>query len=191
MDCGPPAPLWDFPGKNTEVGCHFLLQEIFLIQELNQGHLQCRKFFTIWASRESKEADSVEKLYNSLVLGQKETATFHGSYKALLHKSFLTDFHLDNISIDIWAYSGIFRCTLSNHGLKDSYQRVWEKEGKSFYEGECFTFFLSFGFLHCQERTNKELNTTDWPFIGWYYAHNARKSFLMICVIENCILCTK
>ena len=99
-------------------------------------------------------------------LGQKETATFHGSYKALLHKSFLTDFHLDNISIDIWAYSGIFRCTLSNHGLKDSYQRVWEKEGKSFYEGECFTFFLSFGFLHCQERTNKELNTTDWPFIG-------------------------
>ena len=26
---------WDFPGKNTEVGCHFLLQEIFPIQRLN------------------------------------------------------------------------------------------------------------------------------------------------------------
>ena len=26
---------WDFPGKNTEVGCHFFLQEIFLIQESN------------------------------------------------------------------------------------------------------------------------------------------------------------
>ena len=26
---------WDFPGKNTAVGCHFLLQGIFLIQELN------------------------------------------------------------------------------------------------------------------------------------------------------------
>ena len=25
----------DFPGKNTGVGCHFLLQGIFLIQELN------------------------------------------------------------------------------------------------------------------------------------------------------------
>ena len=23
---------WDFSGKNTEVGCHFLLQGIFLIQ---------------------------------------------------------------------------------------------------------------------------------------------------------------
>ena len=26
---------WDSPGKNTGVGCHFLLQEIFLTQELN------------------------------------------------------------------------------------------------------------------------------------------------------------
>ena len=27
--------LWDFPGKNTGVGCHFLLQGIFLTQRLN------------------------------------------------------------------------------------------------------------------------------------------------------------
>ena len=26
---------WDSPGKNTIVGCHFLLQGIFLIQRLN------------------------------------------------------------------------------------------------------------------------------------------------------------
>ena len=26
---------WDFPGKNTGVGCHFLLQEIFPTQQLN------------------------------------------------------------------------------------------------------------------------------------------------------------
>ena len=30
------APLsMDFPGKNTEEGCHFLLQEIFLTQDSN------------------------------------------------------------------------------------------------------------------------------------------------------------
>ena len=28
---------WDSPGKNTGVGCHFLLQEIFLTQGLNPG----------------------------------------------------------------------------------------------------------------------------------------------------------
>ena len=30
---------WDFPGKNTGVGCHFLLQRIFLIR--HQTHVSC------------------------------------------------------------------------------------------------------------------------------------------------------
>ena len=33
----------DFPGKNTGVGCHFLLQGIFPTQRLNPGLLHCRK----------------------------------------------------------------------------------------------------------------------------------------------------
>ena len=36
MDC-----LWDFPGKNTGVGRHFLLQEIFPTQGLNLGLPHC------------------------------------------------------------------------------------------------------------------------------------------------------
>ena len=31
--------LWDLPGKNIGVGCHFLLQGIFLTQESNSGLL--------------------------------------------------------------------------------------------------------------------------------------------------------
>ena len=34
---------WDSPGKNSGVGCHFLLQGIFPIQELNPGLLHCRQ----------------------------------------------------------------------------------------------------------------------------------------------------
>ena len=34
---------WDFPGKNTGVGCHFLLQEIFQTQGLNLGLPHCRQ----------------------------------------------------------------------------------------------------------------------------------------------------
>ena len=34
---------WDSSGKNTGVGCHFLLQGIFLTQELNLGPLHCRR----------------------------------------------------------------------------------------------------------------------------------------------------
>ena len=34
---------WDFPGKNTGVGSHFLLQEIFPTQGLNPGLPHCRQ----------------------------------------------------------------------------------------------------------------------------------------------------
>ena len=34
---------WDFPGKSAGVDCHFLLQEIFLTQELNSGLPHCRQ----------------------------------------------------------------------------------------------------------------------------------------------------
>jgi len=44
LDCSPPGFLypWDSPGKNTGVGCHFLLQRLFLTQEFNLGLLHCR-----------------------------------------------------------------------------------------------------------------------------------------------------
>ena len=34
---------WDFPGKNTEVGCHSLLQRTFLTQGCNPGLPHCRQ----------------------------------------------------------------------------------------------------------------------------------------------------
>ena len=34
---------WDSPGKNTGVGCHSLLQEIFLTQGSNPGLPHCRR----------------------------------------------------------------------------------------------------------------------------------------------------
>ena len=38
------APLsWNSPDKNTGVGCHFLLQEIFPTQGSNPGLLHCRQ----------------------------------------------------------------------------------------------------------------------------------------------------
>ena len=42
VDCSPPGSSvhGHSPGKNTRVGCHFLLQEIFLIQGSN-SHLLC------------------------------------------------------------------------------------------------------------------------------------------------------
>ena len=42
---------WDFPGKSTGVGCHFLLQGIFLTQGTQVSRIIDR-CFTVWATRE-------------------------------------------------------------------------------------------------------------------------------------------
>ena len=42
MDCSLLCP-WDFPGKSTGVGCHFLLQRIFPTQGSNLGFPHCRQ----------------------------------------------------------------------------------------------------------------------------------------------------
>ena len=44
VDCSPPgcSVHGDSPGKNTEVGCHAFLQEIFSTKRLNPGLPQCR-----------------------------------------------------------------------------------------------------------------------------------------------------
>ena len=42
---------WNFPGKNTGVCCHFLLQGIFLTQGSNPGLLHCRLIFTTESPR--------------------------------------------------------------------------------------------------------------------------------------------
>ena len=52
---------WDFPSKNNEVGCLFLLQGIFPIQVSNLRllrFLHCRWTFYHWATREAQNAAS-------------------------------------------------------------------------------------------------------------------------------------
>ena len=41
---------WYLPGKNTRVGCHFLLQGIFLTQGSNPYLLHCRWFLYPWST---------------------------------------------------------------------------------------------------------------------------------------------
>ena len=51
MDCSPPGASvhGDSPGKNTGVGCHALLQGIFLTRGLNPGLRITDGFFTVWS----------------------------------------------------------------------------------------------------------------------------------------------
>ena len=44
---------WDFPGKNTGVGCHLLLQGIFLTQGTNLGLPHCRQILDLLSQQGS------------------------------------------------------------------------------------------------------------------------------------------
>ena len=56
---------WDFPGKDTGVGCHFLLQGIFPTQGSNPGLLHCRQILYLLSHRES-ESESPSVVSDSL-----------------------------------------------------------------------------------------------------------------------------
>ena len=48
---------WDFPGKNTGVSCHFLLQEIFPTQGLNPDPPHCRQTLYRLSRQGSRKED--------------------------------------------------------------------------------------------------------------------------------------
>ena len=47
------SSVWDSSGKNTGVGCHFLLQGIFPTQDQTQVSHSAGRRFTLWATREA------------------------------------------------------------------------------------------------------------------------------------------
>ena len=62
----------NFPGKSTGVGCHFLLQGIFLTQGSNSGLLQCRQRRYLWGTREAPVKDTeVKSTKASVLIGER------------------------------------------------------------------------------------------------------------------------
>ena len=71
---------WDSPGRNTGVGCHAFLQEIFQIQELNPHLLHCRQIFYPWAtSKALKITGRIPKVF--IVIKVTETKQHYGLMK--------------------------------------------------------------------------------------------------------------
>ena len=70
QSCPTPARLlcqWDSPSKNTGVGCHFLLQGIFLTRDGSRVSCTAGRLFTDWAMREARA--TLERLNNWYCVG--------------------------------------------------------------------------------------------------------------------------
>ena len=59
---------WDFPGKNTGVDCHSLLQGMFPTQGLNLVSHIASRLFTVWATAFSTNNYLVTELFKILIL---------------------------------------------------------------------------------------------------------------------------
>ena len=55
---------WNFPGQNTGVGSHSLLQGIFPTQGLNPGLLLGRQILYCWATRETPGSHDITSLWD-------------------------------------------------------------------------------------------------------------------------------
>ena len=53
---------WDSPGKNTAVGCHSLLQEIFQPRDQTQVSCIAGRFFTVWATRDKQHKGRMRQI---------------------------------------------------------------------------------------------------------------------------------
>ena len=83
MDCGPSRLLcpWDFPGKNTKVGCHFLLQRISLTQGSNSDLLHCRQILYHLSHQESGLTvvhNTTTMCYRYCLESSVDRGTWHG-----------------------------------------------------------------------------------------------------------------
>ena len=77
--------LWSSPGKNTGVGCHSLLQGIFLTQGSNPSLPHCRQILYHLSQGKRKQSDKNSRCKTSLVAqGLYSLLPMHGTWIQLL-----------------------------------------------------------------------------------------------------------
>ena len=104
---------WDFPGKDTGMGCHFLLQGIFPIQGLNP-RLLCR-FFTDWAAREALR----NIMYVWYFMSSCTAYSFFFSLFSQSNNLGIQLFYYNSFFAKLWKYFIGLRCLiLWNRGLR-------------------------------------------------------------------------
>ena len=73
---------WNSPGKNTEVGCHSLLQRIFLVQEWNPSLLHCSWIFYLLIQQGRQPVQIINNmiLFNSFLRGTFNEVGYFGHF---------------------------------------------------------------------------------------------------------------
>ena len=81
---------WDFPGKNSTVGCYFLLLGLFLAQGSNTRHMHCRQILLLLSHKGSPYRDNLSMQQTSSHYGRSCRCFRNSSAIDNLHQSLLT-----------------------------------------------------------------------------------------------------
>ena len=121
MDCSLPSFSVHgiFPGKNTGMGCHFLLQEIFPTQGLNPSLLHCRQALYC-LSHQGKSKCMLSTVCGSLLpKGPHESPVFLRRVKQRRACLEPQDFRwLKNPPQQLWLHSARLLCPWNSSGKR-------------------------------------------------------------------------
>ena len=120
MGCSPPGSCpWDLLGKNTWVGCHFLLQRIFLTQGLKACLLPCRWILYHWTTGEAQVFCDFPLSFRILLWASLSTCCSSSFF--LLYR------HYENISIHS-VFIGLFRSCPSCSNTISAATNTWARD---------------------------------------------------------------
>ena len=141
---------WNSPGKNTRVGSHFLLQEVFLTQGLNSGLPHCRQILYCLSHQESPfiypmlDLKYVQPFFNVPPIKIRSLILLP------LRVSWLRDSRLKKRIRQKWQYI-IFKTTLPK-ALQLPRSLTWITQGNYHVLGKCKQLYKE---VHC-----------DWGFLS-------------------------
>ena len=128
--CDPRGPYpirlcrpWDFPGKNTGVGCHFLLQKIFPTQGWTRVSCIAGRRFTVWATREALW--SLNRGINKKIINQNCTESsllFYATHSDIVSCQFSL-FSCVRLSVTPWPTA--WQASLSFTRYLDVWRTHW------------------------------------------------------------------
>ena len=138
---------WDFPGKDTGMGCHFLLQGIFPTRDETQISHIVGRFFIIWVTKEAGEFQ--KNIYFCFIDYAKVFDWVdHNKLWKILKEMEISE-HLNCLLRNL--YAGQEATVRTGHGTMD-----WFKIEKGIHQG-CILLPCLFNYIQ----------STSWEMLGW------------------------